>query len=143
MVADHIRTLTVAITDGAVPSNNGRGYVLRRILRRGVRYGQEILKCKPGFFSELVPVVVMNMKDAFPELEEKMHFVQEVVREEEIAFNRERESDEWCEGTLEKGLKRFAQEAERCATTGQKQITGDVAFFLYGTLGFPIDLTQA
>lgn len=94
MVADHIRTLTVAITDGAVPSNNGRGYVLRRILRRGVRYGQEILKCKPGFFSELVPVVVMNMKDAFPELEEKMHFVQEVVREEEIAFNRERESDE-------------------------------------------------
>lgn len=93
-MADHIRTLTVAITDGAVPSNNGRGYVLRRILRRGVRYGQEILKCKPGFFSELVPVVVMNMKDAFPELEEKMHFVQEVVREEEIAFNRERESDE-------------------------------------------------
>lgn len=93
-MADHIRTLTVAITDGAVPSNNGRGYVLRRILRRGVRYGQEILKCKPGFFSELVPVVVMNMKDAFPELEEKMHFVQEVVREEEMAFNRERESDE-------------------------------------------------
>ena len=93
-MADHISTLTVAITDGAVPSNNGRGYVLRRILRRGVRYGQEILKCKPGFFSELVPVVVMNMKDAFPELEEKMHFVQEVVREEEIAFNRERESDE-------------------------------------------------
>ena len=93
-MADHIRTLTVAITDGAVPSNNGRGYVLRRILRRGVRYGQEILKCKPGFFSELVPVVVMNMKDAVPELEEKMHFVQEVVREEEMAFNRERESDE-------------------------------------------------
>ena len=83
MVADHIRTLTVAITDGAVPSNNGRGYVLRRILRRGVRYGQEILKCKPGFFSEL-----------FPELEEKQHFVQEVIREEEMAFNREKENEE-------------------------------------------------
>ena len=93
VVADHIRTLTVAITDGAVPSNNGRGYVLRRILRRGVRYGQEILKCKPGFFSELVPVVVSHMKDAFPELEEKQHFVQEVIREEEMAFNREKENE--------------------------------------------------
>ncbi|KAK8821093.1 hypothetical protein WA538_005724 [Blastocystis sp. DL] len=132
VVADHIRTLTMAITDGAVPSNAGRGYVLRRILRRGVRYGQQILKCKPGFFSQLVPVVVANMKDAFPELEDKMHFVQEVILEEELSFNR----------TLEKGLKRFAQEAERCAATGSKQITGDVAFFLYGTLGFPIDLTQ-
>lgn len=88
VVADHIRTLTMAITDGAVPSNTGRGYVLRRILRRGVRYGQQILKCKPGFFSQLVPVVVANMKDAFPELEDKMHFVQEVILEEELSFNR-------------------------------------------------------
>ena len=88
MVADHIRTLTMAITDGAVPSNAGRGYVLRRILRRGVRSGQQILKCKPGFFSQLVPVVVANMKDAFPELEDKMHFVQEVILEEELSFNR-------------------------------------------------------
>lgn len=88
VVADHIRTLTVAITDGAVPSNSGRGYVLRRILRRGVRYGQQILKCQPGFFSKLVPVVVANMRDAFPELEEKMHFVEEVILEEELSFNR-------------------------------------------------------
>ena len=78
MVADHIRTLTMAITDGAVPSNAGRGYVLRRILRRGVRYGQQILKCKPGFFSQLVPVAAANRK-------EKTHFVQEAVLEE-LAF---------------------------------------------------------
>ena len=95
VVADHIRTLTMAITDGAVPSNTGRGYVLRRILRRGVRYGQEILKCKPGFFSGLVPVVVSHMKEAFPELEEKMHFVQEVILEEELSFNRRKRKMEW------------------------------------------------
>ena len=132
VVADHIRTLTMAITDGAAPSNTGRGYVLRRILRLGVRYGQQILKCKPGFFSQLVPTVVANMKSAFPELEEKMCFVQEVILDEELSFNR----------TLEKGLKRFAQEAEACRASGAKVITGDVAFFLYGTLGFPIDLTE-
>lgn len=132
VVADHIRTLTMAITDGAAPSNTGRGYVLRRILRRGVRYGQQILKCKPGFFSQLVPTVVSIMKDAFPELEAKMHFVQEVILEEELSFNR----------TLEKGLKRFAQEVESCRAKGSSVITGDVAFFLYGTLGFPIDLTE-
>ena len=74
----------MAITDGAVPSNTGRGYVLRRILRRGVRYGQQVLKCQPGFFSKLVATVV----DAFPELEEKMHFVQEVILDEEMSFNR-------------------------------------------------------
>ena len=85
----------MAITDGAVPSNTGRGYVLRRILRRGVRYGQEILKCKPGFFSGLVPVVVSHMKEAFPELEEKMHFVQEVILEEELSFNRRKRKRKW------------------------------------------------
>ena len=78
----------MAITDGAAPSNTGRGYVLRRILRRGVRYGQQVLKCQPGFFSKLVSTVVENMKDAFPELEEKMHFVQEVILDEELSFNR-------------------------------------------------------
>ena len=72
-MADHIRTLTMAITDGAVPSNTGRGYVLRRILRRGVRYGQQVLKCQPGFFSKLVAT---------------MHFVQEVILDEEMSFNR-------------------------------------------------------
>ena len=132
VVADHIRTLTMAITDGAAPSNTGRGYVLRRILRRGVRYGQQILKCQRGFFSKLVPTVVENMKDAFPELEDKMHFVQEVILDEELSFNR----------TLDKGLKRIEQEVEHCNALGSKVLTGDVAFFLYGTLGFPIDLTQ-
>ena len=78
VVADHVRTLTFAITDGAVPSNEGRGYVLRRILRRGVRYGEQVLGAKNGFISELVPVLVESMKDIFPELEPKMSFVQEV-----------------------------------------------------------------
>ncbi|KAK8793299.1 hypothetical protein WA158_004658 [Blastocystis sp. Blastoise] len=138
VVADHIRTLTFAITDGAVPSNSGRGYVLRRILRRGVRYGQQILKCEPGFFCKLVPVVVENMGDVFPEIKEKMNYVQEVILDEEMSFNR----------TLERGLKRFQQEidsmeqANKTNHTENTIISGNVAFFLYGTLGFPIDLTE-
>jgi alanyl-tRNA synthetase len=80
VIADHIRTLTFAITDGAVPSNEGRGYVLRRILRRAVRYGQQTLKAKPGFFSKLTPVVVENFGDAFPELRAKLAFVQVRLR---------------------------------------------------------------
>lgn len=75
VVADHIRTLTFAITDGAVPSNNDRGYVLRRILRRAVRYGQEILGAPSGFFTSLVPVVVANFSVAFPELIGKQEHV--------------------------------------------------------------------
>ena len=71
VISDHIRSLTFAITDGALPSNDGRGYVLRRILRRAVRYGQEILGAPAGFFSKLVPVVVTNFSNIFPELTER------------------------------------------------------------------------
>ena len=116
VVADHIRTLTMAITDGASPSNTGRGYVLRRILRRGVRYGQQILKCQPGFFSRLVPVVVANMKEAFPELEEKQHFVQEVILDEELSFNRP------CAGCL---TRRHAGEGTEAVRAGGGAVCGE------------------
>ena len=85
-VADHARALTFAIADGAVPSNEGRGYVLRRILRRGVRYGQQILGCERGFFEGLVPVVVETFGGAYPELREREGEIVEVVRDEEKAF---------------------------------------------------------
>jgi len=125
VVADHIRTLTFAITDGAVPSNEGRGYVLRRILRRAVRFGHQKLNARTGFFSELVPVVVETMGDAFPELRKRPQHVIDVLREEEESFGR----------TLDRGIKRF----EDAASSGS--ITGEAAFQLYDTYGFPLDLT--
>jgi alanyl-tRNA synthetase len=97
VIADHIRTLTFAITDGAIPSNEGRGYVLRRILRRAVRYGRQMLGAKTGFFSQLVPVVVENMGEFFPELRKNPQRVIEILREEEESFGR----------TLERGIVLF------------------------------------
>jgi len=104
VIADHIRTLTFAITDGATPSNEGRGYVLRRILRRAVRYGRQTLGAKTGFFSQLVPVLVEQMHEAFPELGKNPGRVQEIVREEEESFSR----------TLDRGIVLFD---EVCART--------------------------
>jgi len=98
VIADHIRTLTFAITDGAVPSNEGRGYVLRRILRRAVRYGRQMLGAKPGFFYQLVPVIVRHMSDAFPELARNPQRVMDVIRGEEESFGK----------TLDKGIDRCA-----------------------------------
>jgi len=126
VIADHVRTLTFAITDGAVPSNEGRGYVLRRILRRAVRFGRQKLNAPPGFFSQLVPVVVEHMSGAFPELKKNPERVIEVIRDEEESFGK----------TLEKGIKRFEEAAE-----GVKTVTGEDAFQLYDTYGFPLDLT--
>mmetsp|Transcript_33711 Transcript_33711/g.42467 ORF Transcript_33711/g.42467 Transcript_33711/m.42467 type:complete len:1000 (-) Transcript_33711:250-3249(-) len=131
VVADHIRTLTFAITDGAVPSNDGRGYVLRRVLRRGVRYGQQILGAKPGFFHKIVPVVVNMMKDAFPELVGKQQFVMDVIKEEEESFNK----------TLDKGLREFNKIADEVKSKGASKFPGDSAHYLYATMGFPVDLT--
>eukprot|EP01033_Poteriospumella_lacustris_P007653 gene7654-5502_t len=132
VVADHIRTLTFSITDGAVPSNEGRGYVLRRILRRAVRYGMQTLGAPPGFLSALVPTVVDQFGDAFPELREKQAFVTAIIREEEESFV----------ALLDKGVKHFTHVLDDLRRTGQTVIPGDQAFFLYDTLGFPIDLTQ-
>lgn len=132
VVADHIRTLTVAITDGAVPDSDGRGYVLRRILRRAVRYGSEFLKAPPGFFSQLTDVVVSSMGEAFPELIEKRDHVVEVLAHEEATFLR----------TLDRGTERFKQISEDLRKSGGTVISGADAFFLYDTMGFPLDLTQ-
>lgn len=133
VVADHIRTLTFAIADGAVPSNDGRGYVLRRILRRAVRYGQKVLGAAPDFFSKLVHVVVNQMKDVFPELEVKEKRVVEVLADEERAFNR----------TLDQGEKHFKKVAEELLAAGSERVfPAKEAHYLYGTMGFPVDLTE-
>ncbi|RCK74620.1 MAG: Alanyl-tRNA synthetase [Candidatus Ozemobacter sibiricus] len=129
VIADHIRTLTFALTDGAVPGNLGRNYVLRRILRRAVRYGRQMLNAPDGFFSRLVPVVVETLGDAFPELRRDPQRIMAILREEEESFGR----------TLDRGLKLFAKLVETMPPGGV--IPGAEAFKLYDTYGFPIDLT--
>jgi len=128
VIADHIRTLTFAITDGAVPSNEGRGYVLRRILRRAVRYGRQTLGAKPGFFAQLLPTVVESFGEFFPELRKNPDRVIGIIREEEDSFGR----------TLDRGIKLFEEAAQRAKS---KQVSADDAFKLYDTYGFPPDLT--
>ena len=179
VIADHARTLTFALTDGAVPSNEGRGYVLRRILRRAVRYGRQKLNAPSGFFAKLVPVVVETMGEAFPELRTKPEEVIRLVSEEEQSFER----------TLDRGIGLFEEVATAAGNffrnayrgprqtnddpglyihrwhhahsgvsgaayldargvnwtafqgSGRPTISGDDAFKLYDTYGFPIDLT--
>ncbi len=131
VIADHIRALTFAITDGATPSNEGRGYVLRRILRRASRFGRELDLHDP-FLYKLVPVVVDCLGDAFPEIRERAEYVATVIQAEEVSFGR----------TLDRGLDLFTVAADRAAKTPARTISGDDAFQLYDTYGFPIDLTQ-
>jgi len=128
VVADHARALTFALTDGAVPGNEGRGYVLRRILRRAVRMGWQKLGAKPGFLSELVPVIVEHYGEAFPELKRNPERVAGIIREEEESFGR----------TMERGVKLF----EEIAGDRGSVVSGADAFQLYDTYGFPLDLTQ-
>jgi alanyl-tRNA synthetase len=127
VIADHIRALSFAIADGIIPSNEGRGYVLRRILRRGVRYGRSLGFHEPFFF-KLVDVVAKTMGDVFPELREKQKTIKDVIRREEGAFNK----------TLDKGIELFEREVARGVST----ISGAFAFRLYDEQGFPLDLTQ-
>ncbi|MBL0927668.1 MAG: alanine--tRNA ligase [Phycisphaerales bacterium] len=136
VIADHIRTLTFAITDGAEPSNEGRGYVLRRILRRAVRYGRQTLGVPGVFLADLAPTVVESMGHAFPELRKNPQRVISIIRDEEEAFGR----------TLTHGLALFEKAAEaakaRPAGADHLRIAADDAFKLHDTYGFPIDLTQ-
>jgi alanyl-tRNA synthetase len=132
VIADHIRTLTFAITDGAMPANIGRGYVLRRILRRAVRYGRQMLGAKTGFFSQLVPIVVERFGEAFPELRGDPARVQKIILEEEESFGK----------TLDRGIKLFEQLAVDPEVVKTKTISGPDAFKLYDTYGFPVDLTE-
>eukprot|EP00543_Licmophora_paradoxa_P003569 CAMPEP_0202451672 /NCGR_PEP_ID=MMETSP1360-20130828/10058_1 /ASSEMBLY_ACC=CAM_ASM_000848 /TAXON_ID=515479 /ORGANISM="Licmophora paradoxa, Strain CCMP2313" /LENGTH=966 /DNA_ID=CAMNT_0049070303 /DNA_START=52 /DNA_END=2952 /DNA_ORIENTATION=+ len=129
VVADHIRTLSFAIADGAVPSNDGRGYVLRRILRRAIRYGRQNLGADLGFFCQLVPTLVDLMSGTYPELKEKQEHVTQIIREEEESFGR----------TLDKGLSKFKDMAKK---SENGMFSGIDAHFLYTSMGFPVDLTE-
>jgi alanyl-tRNA synthetase len=132
VVADHIRTLCFAISDGARPGSDGRDYVLRRVLRRAVRYGREKLGAPEGFFSKLVDVIAREYGQAFPEVETHKETVRAVLAEEEASFSR----------TLVKGIARFRRAAEQAKAAGSSLIDGPEAFLLWDTYGFPVDLTQ-
>lgn len=128
VVADHIRAIAFAIADGQLPSNNGAGYVIRRILRRAVRYGFSFLHFKEPFLYELVDILANKMGSTFPEIILQKELVKKVIHEEETAFLR----------TLEKGIIRFNDYLKN----SPKEVDGQFAFELYDTYGFPIDLTQ-
>ncbi len=128
VIADHIRAVSFAIADGQLPGNTGAGYVIRRILRRAVRYGFTFLEIRQPFLYHLVKVLVETMGEAFPELKEQLRLIENVVREEEHAFL----------NTLGQGLILLD---EVIATTKGKTVDGQKAFELYDTFGFPIDLT--
>ena len=129
VAVDHIRAISFAIGDGQLPSNNKAGYVIRRILRRAVRYGYTFLNLKEPFLYQLVPILAEQFGDIFPEQREQQDFIMKVVQEEEASFLR----------TLEVGLKKLEQ--IRKEYQQQKVIPGAVAFELYDTYGFPLDLT--
>ncbi|CAO2170149.1 unnamed protein product [Urochloa humidicola] len=132
VVADHIRTLSFAIADGSQPGNEGREYVLRRILRRAVHFGHQKLKTKKQFFSSLVNVVVQVMGDVFPELKENEKKIKDIIRDEEESF----------ENTLAKGYEKFKKAAEVVKDNGGTVLGGQDAFVLWDTYGYPIDLTE-
>ena len=136
VIVDHVRAVAFTIADGQLPSNTGAGYVIRRILRRAVRYGFNYLNFSDPFIYELLPVLAKQFDDVFPELKAQLEFITKVIKEEEISFLR----------TLENGLKIFndahALAKKDTKTNSNPVIPGDVAFKLYDTYGFPIDLTQ-
>lgn len=131
VIADHIRTLTFAIVDGAVPGNEGRGYVLRRILRRAARYGRK-LELKKPFLFKLVERLVKEMSNVFPEIKEKQKYVEKIIKAEEESFNK----------TLDRGIDLFGQIVEDLKKKNKKIISGKDLFMLYDTYGFPVDLTN-
>jgi alanyl-tRNA synthetase len=129
VVADHLRAVSFLIADGVLPSNEGRGYVLRRILRRAVRYGKKLGFTGP-FLESLVPSLVQSMGAAYPELKEKQSFIREAVKAEEEKFFQ----------TLERGLEILSAEMGKLKKGGK--LSGQVAFLLYDSFGFPLDLTN-
>jgi alanyl-tRNA synthetase len=131
VIADHIRALTFAIADGAVPGNDGRGYVLRRILRRAARYGRKI-NLKEPFLYKLVDVLTETMGDVFPEVVEKKDYVKKVIKAEEESFN----------ATLDRGIELFDDVVKKLIKQNIKVIPGKDVFKLYDTFGFPVDLTN-
>jgi len=131
VVADHIRATTFLIGDGVMPSNEGRGYVLRRIMRRAIRHGRMLGLHEPFFF-RIVPVLVAEMGGIYPEIAANQKFIEEVIRAEELRFLE----------TLEKGLEILESEIAATKRAGKKTLSGEVAFKLYDTYGFPLDLTE-
>ena len=129
VIGDHIRTLSFSIADGILPGNNDRNYVLRRILRRAVRYGRTLGFQEP-FFYKLVDVLADSMGEFFPELQQRRELVQQTIRTEEESFNK----------TLDRGIELFREEADSLGNT--KELSGEFAFKLYDTYGFPLDLTE-
>ncbi|KAI8929027.1 tRNA synthetases class II (A)-domain-containing protein [Entophlyctis helioformis] len=133
VIADHVRTLTFSISDGGVPSNEGRGYVLRRILRRGARYARKKFNVPIGnFFSSLVDTVVAEMGAAFPEITKRVDDLKEILDEEERSFAK----------TLDRGERLFGEYLAKAKSSGNAQINGGDAWRLYDTYGFPVDLTR-
>lgn len=132
VIADHIRAITFTIVDGQMPSNTGAGYVIRRILRRGVRYAFSFLDWKKPILHRLVAVLVEQFGELFPELKEQQGYVEKIILQEEKAFLR----------TLETGLQRFAKIEEELEQSLTTTIKGEDAFRLLDTFGFPIDLTR-
>jgi alanyl-tRNA synthetase len=131
VIADHIRSLVFSITDGAFPSNEGRGYVLRRLLRRAFRFGRE-LGFRAPFMHKLVAIVIAEMGDAFPEITQRRSFVEEVILSEEERFGT----------TLEQGIEKFNTMIEHTRRKGGNILAGTDVFTLYDTYGFPMDLTR-
>ncbi|MCI8638049.1 MAG: alanine--tRNA ligase [Coprococcus sp.] len=131
VITDHIRSVSFMISDGIMPSNEGRGYVLRRLLRRACRHGR-LLNIKESFLTELAQTVIDGSKDGYPELEEKKDVIMKAIRQEEEQFDR----------TIDQGLVILGEMKEKLDKEGVKTLPGEDAFKLYDTYGFPLDLTK-
>ena len=131
LITDHIRSSTFLISDGVMPSNEGRGYVLRRIIRRAARHGR-MLGIEGTFLAKIAQVVIDESKDGYPELEEKKDFILKVLNQEEEKFAK----------TIDQGLNILSEMEEKMQSEGKKVLSGEDAFKLYDTYGFPIDLTE-
>ena len=129
VIADHLRALSFSISDGILPGNSDRNYVLRRILRRAVKYGRTLGFCDP-FFYKLAPVLIEQMGDIFPELKERSALIEKTLKSEEESFNK----------TLDRGIELFSRESKNLAKGSE--LSGKFAFKLYDTFGFPLDLTE-
>ncbi|MEO1050775.1 MAG: alanine--tRNA ligase [Bacteroidota bacterium] len=132
VISDHIRAISFAIADGQLPSNSGAGYVIRRILRRGVRYGYTFLNFRSPFLHTLVAILADQLEDVFPEIRAQEEFIVKVIQEEEASFLR----------TLEQGLKKLEQIQSDLLAKNEKEIPAELTFELYDTYGFPFDLTS-
>jgi alanyl-tRNA synthetase len=132
VIVDHLRAVSFSITDGQLPSNTGAGYVIRRILRRAIRYGYQFLDLKEPFIFQLVPSLVNNFDGVFQELSLQQDFIKKIIQEEEISFFR----------TLSSGIKRMAEIVKSQKKQLKNTVSGQLAFELYDRYGFPLDLTQ-